>query len=81
MTLELGDPALLRTQAYIDGKWVDADDGATLDVLNPANSPLISETAPGFTGGNSERGQERHSLERGITIRRSLRDSRTGQAK
>ena len=35
-TLTLNDPTLLRTQAYIGGAWVDADDGKTLAVSNPA---------------------------------------------
>ena len=29
--LNLKDPELLRQQCYIDGAWVDADNGATLD--------------------------------------------------
>lgn len=33
----LSDPGLLRTQAYINGEWVDADDGSTFPVYNPAN--------------------------------------------
>ena len=45
MNLDLSDPTLLRTQAYIDGKWVDADDGATLDVLNPANGECVAKVA------------------------------------
>ena len=45
MTLDLSDPTLLRTQAYIDGKWVDADDGATLDILNPANGECVATVA------------------------------------
>lgn len=34
--LKLTDPSLLRTQLYINGKWEDADNGATMAVLNPA---------------------------------------------
>ncbi len=37
MQLSLSDPGLLKSQAYIDGQWVDADSGATIDVTNPAN--------------------------------------------
>lgn len=33
---KLKDPGLLRQQAYIDGEWVGADTGATLEVINPA---------------------------------------------
>lgn len=35
--MKLKDPKLFRTQAYIDGKWVDADKGETLTVDNPAD--------------------------------------------
>jgi succinate-semialdehyde dehydrogenase/glutarate-semialdehyde dehydrogenase len=42
MNLGLKDPTLLRTQAYIDGEWVDADDGATLDVVNPASGEIVA---------------------------------------
>ena len=34
--LNLTDPSLLRSQLYIDGNWVDADNGATMGVFNPA---------------------------------------------
>ena len=45
MTLKLSDQALLKTRAYIDGQWIDADSGATLAVTNPANGELIAEVA------------------------------------
>ncbi|EGO02083.1 hypothetical protein SERLA73DRAFT_104368 [Serpula lacrymans var. lacrymans S7.3] len=32
----LKDPSLIKTQGFIDGKWVDARDGATIRVTNPA---------------------------------------------
>ena len=41
----LSDPGLLRTQAFINGEWVDADDGATFQVLNPANHEVVAEVA------------------------------------
>jgi succinate-semialdehyde dehydrogenase/glutarate-semialdehyde dehydrogenase len=41
----LSDPSLLRTQAYIDGKWVDADNGATFKVYNPATHEVVAEVA------------------------------------
>ncbi len=34
--VELKDMSLFRQQCYIDGTWVDADDKATLSVINPA---------------------------------------------
>ena len=45
MTLNLKDPTLLRSQAYINGQWVDADNGATFAVTNPANGELVTEVA------------------------------------
>jgi succinate-semialdehyde dehydrogenase/glutarate-semialdehyde dehydrogenase len=39
--IKLKDPALLRQQAYIDGRWVDADDGQTTTVKNPANGEVV----------------------------------------
>jgi succinate-semialdehyde dehydrogenase/glutarate-semialdehyde dehydrogenase len=40
--LQLLDPNLLRTRCLINGVWVDALDGATLDVRNPATGALIA---------------------------------------
>ena len=40
--LQLLDPNLLRTRCLINGVWVDALDGATLDVRNPATGVLIA---------------------------------------
>jgi len=45
MSINISDQALLRTQAYINGQWVNADDGATLSVTNPANGETIAEVA------------------------------------
>ena len=45
MTLDLADPLLLKTRAYIDGQWVDADSGASLPVRNPATGEVIAEVA------------------------------------
>ena len=45
MSLSLSDPSLLKSQAYINGEWVDADNGATFPVTNPANGELITEVA------------------------------------
>ncbi|MFQ8432455.1 NAD-dependent succinate-semialdehyde dehydrogenase [Amaricoccus sp. W119] len=37
----LRDRDLLRTQAYVAGKWAQADDGATFAVTNPARGDVI----------------------------------------
>ena len=41
----LSDPALLETRAYLGGDWVEADDGATFAVTNPARGDVIAEVA------------------------------------
>ncbi|MFC4671515.1 NAD-dependent succinate-semialdehyde dehydrogenase [Seohaeicola nanhaiensis] len=40
----LKDPSLLETRAYINGKWVDGDNG-TFAVTNPARGDVIAEVA------------------------------------
>jgi succinate-semialdehyde dehydrogenase / glutarate-semialdehyde dehydrogenase len=40
--LVLREPDLLRTQAFVDGAWVDADSGETFRVLNPATGEEIA---------------------------------------
>ncbi|MFA7432914.1 MAG: NAD-dependent succinate-semialdehyde dehydrogenase [Gemmobacter sp.] len=37
----LKDPALLATRAYVAGEWIEADDGATFPVTNPARGDVI----------------------------------------
>jgi len=43
--VKLQDPQLLRTQAFIEGRWLDADDGATVPVHNPADGEVIAEVS------------------------------------
>jgi succinate-semialdehyde dehydrogenase/glutarate-semialdehyde dehydrogenase len=42
MALPLSDPDLLRQALLIDGQWVPADSGETLEVRNPATGALIA---------------------------------------
>ena len=37
----LKDASLLREQCYINGEWVDADSGKTIDVTDPSNGDVI----------------------------------------
>ncbi len=39
----LKDPSLLATKAYVAGDWVDADDGSTFPVVNPARGDVICQ--------------------------------------
>ncbi|MEN8891457.1 NAD-dependent succinate-semialdehyde dehydrogenase [Planktotalea arctica] len=41
----LKDPSLLATKAYIGGQWVDGENGATFDVINPARGDVIAKVA------------------------------------
>jgi len=41
--MELRDPDLFRSRAYLDGAWVGADDGATFPVTNPANGAMLGQ--------------------------------------
>ncbi len=43
--MQLTDADLLRTQAYVDGEWIDGDGGETTTVNNPANGNSIAEVA------------------------------------
>ena len=53
-TLNLRDPALLRTQCHIDGRWLDADAGATIEVRNPATGAVVA-TVPNMGAPETER--------------------------
>lgn len=41
----LSDPSLLQTGAFINNEWVDAADGSTFDVTNPARGDVIATVA------------------------------------
>ena len=43
--MQLDDMTLLRTNAFIDGEWVAADNGETTPIVNPANGQVIAEVA------------------------------------
>jgi succinate-semialdehyde dehydrogenase/glutarate-semialdehyde dehydrogenase len=39
--MQLSDSKLFRQQNYIDGRWVDADDGRVIEVTNPAGGAKL----------------------------------------
>jgi succinate-semialdehyde dehydrogenase/glutarate-semialdehyde dehydrogenase len=43
--MQLSDKNLLKTKAYINGKWVDGDSGDTFAVTDPATGESIAEVA------------------------------------
>jgi succinate-semialdehyde dehydrogenase / glutarate-semialdehyde dehydrogenase len=53
----LKDPALLPNKAYVAGEWVDAADGATFDVRNPARGDVIARV-PDLTRADAKRAIE-----------------------
>ncbi|MDB5732026.1 MAG: gabD [Variovorax sp.] len=46
--MKIQHPSLFRQQCHIDGRWVDAADGATIEVTNPADDRRIG-TVPRCT--------------------------------
>ncbi len=50
----LKDPSLLPNKAYVAGKWIDAADGATFAVLNPARGDIIARV-PDLTRADAAR--------------------------
>lgn len=55
--LQLKDSSLLRQQAYLDGKWCDADDGSTITVTNPATGEVLG-TVPKMGAAETKRAIE-----------------------
>ena len=43
--MQLTDSSLLKTRAYVDGKWIDSDGGGTFAVTNPATGEVIADVA------------------------------------
>ncbi|MDG2312577.1 MAG: NADP-dependent succinate-semialdehyde dehydrogenase [Alphaproteobacteria bacterium] len=39
--MQLSDNKLFRQQCYVNGDWIDADDGNTIDVTNPVDNSII----------------------------------------
>jgi succinate-semialdehyde dehydrogenase/glutarate-semialdehyde dehydrogenase len=55
--MQLKDPTLLRTQAFVNGEWVNAADGANLEVLNPATGARLG-TVPDMGAAETRRAIE-----------------------
>jgi succinate-semialdehyde dehydrogenase/glutarate-semialdehyde dehydrogenase len=53
----LRDPSLLAERAYVNGQWITADDGVTLDVTNPADGSVIA-TVPALLAAETRRAIE-----------------------
>ncbi len=80
MSLMLSNPKLLRQQCYVNGKWLDADSGKTIDVTNPATGEKLGtipkmgadETRRAIEAANEAWGAWRHKTakERAVILRR-----------
>ncbi|MBQ0797735.1 MAG: NADP-dependent succinate-semialdehyde dehydrogenase [Porticoccaceae bacterium] len=55
--MKLNRPELFRQQCYINGQWLDADSGITINVTNPANGEVLG-TIPRMEGSET-----RHAIE------------------
>ncbi len=40
--MQLSDSELLCSRCYVDGRWIDADDGSRLDVVNPSTGAKLT---------------------------------------
>jgi len=57
MSIALKDPSLLRQHCYVDGAWIGADGGGTIDVTNPATGEQIG-TVPNAGAAETRRAIE-----------------------
>lgn len=55
--MQLKDQSLFRQQAYINGQWLDADDGKTVSVTNPATGEVLG-TVPKMGAAETRRAIE-----------------------
>jgi succinate-semialdehyde dehydrogenase/glutarate-semialdehyde dehydrogenase len=55
--MHLSDPHLLRTQAYVGGRWIDADSGAVTAIRNPATGADLG-TVPELSAAETRRAIE-----------------------
>ncbi|NMY52880.1 NADP-dependent succinate-semialdehyde dehydrogenase [Pseudomonas sp. WS 5011] len=54
MSLQLNNPSLLRQQAYVNGQWCEADNGARTEIRNPATDEVIG-SVPNMGGAETRR--------------------------
>jgi len=55
--ITLKDPSLLREQCYVDGRWIDADDGGSKPVIDPATGIRVG-TVPKLHAAETKRAIE-----------------------
>ena len=74
--MNLKDPSLLRQQAFIDGTWCAADDGATVDIRNPANGSVVG-AVPVMRAGETRRAIDAASRAMPEWAKRTAKDRAT----
>ena len=74
--MNLKDPSLLRQQAFIDGAWYAADDGATVDIRNPANGSVVG-VVPVMRAGETRRAIDAASRAMPEWAKRTAKDRAT----
>ena len=74
--MNLKDPSLLRQQAFIDGAWCAADDGATVDIRNPANGSVVG-VVPVMRAGETRRAIDAASRAMPEWAKRTAKDRAT----
>ncbi|MGE8480134.1 MAG: aldehyde dehydrogenase family protein, partial [Pseudomonas shirazensis] len=55
--MQLKDAQLFRQQAFVNGEWLDADNGQTIQVTNPATGEVIG-TVPKMGAAETRRAIE-----------------------
>ena len=73
VSMQISDNGLLKTQAYIDGKWVDSDDGSTFAVTDPATGATIADVAS-CGGAETKRAIDAAEAAMQIWRRRTVKD-------
>ena len=73
MKINIKDQSLFRQQCYIDGQWVDADSGETLEVNNPSSGSAIG-TVPKMGAAETERAVDAAELAFQSWRRRTAKD-------
>jgi succinate-semialdehyde dehydrogenase/glutarate-semialdehyde dehydrogenase len=78
--LKLKDPTLLKQHCYLNGQWLPADSGATIDVTNPASGEILgtiprmgaAETGRAIQGANAAlpAWRAKTAKERSVILRR-----------
>ena len=68
-SIGMKDVALFRQQVYIDGKWLDADNGETTAITNPSTGEVLG-TVPNW-----------EQRKQNVRLRRQMRPGRNGVPK